>query len=115
MQLAARKVVRVFEPAVGAEMFAAALRGAGGGGMSMGLGEEMMSVEGEGGRVLNEIVWGNDVVVVGEEETGKVGSKAIGYEAVLEAGDGMFVPKGWWHSVRGVGEGIVGSANWWFR
>jgi len=34
---------------------------------------------------------------------------------VLEAGDGMFIPKGWWHSVKGVGKGIIGSANWWFR
>jgi len=117
VQLAGRKVVRVFEPAIGAEMFATAMRGAGGGEMGMGLGEEMMSVEGEGGRALNEAVWGNDVTVdeKGRGESERQGRKAIGFEAVLEAGDGMFIPKGWWHSVRGVGSGIIGSANWWFR
>jgi len=113
VQLAGRKVVRVFEPGVGEELFKVAMGAKGGKGM--GLGEEMMNSEGEGGRALNEVVWGEDVVVAGEEEMERDGDKAIGYEAVLEAGDGMFIPKGWWHSVRGVGEGINGSANWWFR
>ena len=74
-----------------------------------------MSAEAEDGRALNEVVWGDDVIVVEGGEMDGEGRRAIGYEAVLKAGDGMFIPKGWWHSVRGVGEGIIGSANWWFR
>jgi len=36
-------------------------------------------------------------------------------EATLGMGDALFIPKGWWHSVKGVGPGITASANWWFR
>ena len=53
VQLAGRKVVRVFEPGVGAELFKVAMGEKGGKGM--GLGEEMMNSEGEGGRALNEV------------------------------------------------------------
>ncbi|QDS74185.1 hypothetical protein FKW77_002009 [Venturia effusa] len=41
-----------------------------------------------------------------------------GFEAVLEPGDGCFIPAGWWHSLRGIPEeplGINASVNWWFR
>ncbi|EEH33344.1 hypothetical protein PAAG_04394 [Paracoccidioides lutzii Pb01] len=42
-------------------------------------------------------------------------TKTHGFEAHLDAGDGMFIPMGWWHSIKGVGEGITASVNWWFR
>jgi ribosomal protein L16 Arg81 hydroxylase len=34
-----------------------------------------------------------------------------GYEAHLEAGDGLFIPKGWWHSIKGIGEGVTASVS----
>jgi hypothetical protein len=30
---------------------------------------------------------------------------------VLEAGNGLFIPSGFWHSVRGVGEGVNASVS----
>ena len=61
-------------------------------------GEEMMV--GEEMRRLEEAVWGD---TDGE----------VGWEARLVSGDGLFIPMGWWHSVKGVGEGITGSVSRW--
>lgn len=38
-------------------------------------------------------------------------------EAQVEAGDALFVPKGWWHSVRSTHRDgrLNASVNWWFR
>ncbi len=38
-----------------------------------------------------------------------------GLETEVSLGDALFIPRGWWHSVKGVGEGITASVNWWFR
>jgi len=45
------------------------------------------------------------------------GEDTIGgaWQTELDAGDALFIPKGWWHSVKGLGDGINGSVNWWFR
>lgn len=53
-------------------------------------------------------------------EKGRVGAVVWeggldGFEVELGPGDGVFIPRGWWHAVRGSGEGVAGSANWWFR
>ena len=61
-------------------------------------------MQGEERRVLEKTVWGDEEV-----------EGPDGWEAELESGDALFIPKGWWHSVKGVGEGINGSVNWWFR
>ena len=40
------------------------------------------------------------------------------YQLDLNAGDALFIPKGWYHSIRGLGDhrnGVNISANWWFR
>jgi hypothetical protein len=100
VQLAGRKVVKLFAPNVGLEIFARVNKTLGGHCSSVIRGEEMMV--GEIKRALEEEVW---------ESTGKVS----GFEARLDRGDGLFIPKGWWHSIKGVGEGITGSVNWWFR
>ncbi|KAF8454219.1 hypothetical protein BGX38DRAFT_1174294 [Terfezia claveryi] len=42
-----------------------------------------------------------------EETTGTVGVR--GYKVRLGRGDGVFIPKGWWHAVRGVEEGEGGG------
>lgn len=70
-------------------------------------GEEMMQgAEMEG---LERVVWGDDL---GENQ----GDGVEGVEAELESGDGLYVPLGWWHSVRGIGTGanVSVSVNLWF-
>jgi hypothetical protein len=39
------------------------------------------------------------------------------YKASLEPGDTLFIPKGWWHSLRSTGAfgSVNASVNWWFR
>ncbi|KAJ8608664.1 hypothetical protein MRB53_039548 [Persea americana] len=67
----------------------------------MGMDEDMM--HGERRRAFEERIWGME-------------SESLpGFEVEVNAGDAVFIPKGWWHSVKGVGSGIVGSVNWWFR
>jgi hypothetical protein len=65
-------------------------------------GEEMM--QGKEKEVLEDVVWNSRNDVSGEC-----------WEAELSSGDGLFIPKGWWHSIKGVGTGMTGSVNWWFR
>ncbi|KAF2746490.1 Clavaminate synthase-like protein, partial [Sporormia fimetaria CBS 119925] len=98
VQLAGRKVLRLMRPGVGREVYLRAREGRGHANMR---GEEMMA--GEENRRLEKAVWGD------------VGGDVEGYEAVVESGDGLYIPLGWWHSVRGIGEGVNGSVNWWFR
>ena len=63
-------------------------------------GDEMM--EGPERDALDEAVWGDEV-------------RGEGYEAMVSCGDALFIPKGWWHSIKSVGSDISGSVNWWFR
>ena len=64
---------------------------------------EMM--EGEERTVLHNAVWANT------EPLDDL------HEADLGPGDALFIPDGWWHSVRSIGEAgqLNGSVNWWFR
>ncbi|CAG8379896.1 unnamed protein product [Penicillium salamii] len=92
VQLAGEKVVRLLAPNEGQAVFAgvrARLGKSGDRGAAAFRGEEMM----QGGEraLLDEVVWGSDG----------------GFEARLGAGDGLFIPKGWWHSIKGVGEGVT--------
>lgn len=103
VQLAGRKEVRLYAPEVGKQIFddvMGSLDRAGAGGTIRG--EEMMM--GKERREFEKAVW----------HGGGEGCE-VGYEVSLEAGDGLFIPKGWWHSIKGVGEGITASVNWWFR
>lgn len=101
LQLAGTKIVRLFEPEVGAGIFNRIQAKLGKGDSSVFRGEEMM--KGEEQRLLEAEVWSEeDRVVEGDLE---------GYEALLEGGDALFIPQGWWHSVKGVGDGITGSVS----
>lgn len=102
VQLAGRKCVRLYAPKAGNRIFSEVQELIGGSGTASMRGEEMM--KGEERRVLEEVVWGDER-----------GEGPDGWEAELEGGDALFIPNGWWHSVKGVGEGINGSVNWWFR
>lgn len=89
--------MRLFRPTDGDKVFARVQEAIGGRASATMRGEEMMrGVEWE---VLERAVWGDG-------EGGGV------FEAEVESGDGLFVPRGWWHSVKGVGEGMTGSVSW---
>jgi hypothetical protein len=97
VQLAGRKIIRMMKPQAGRDLY---MRVRAGSGHANLRGEEMMA-GGENAR-LEEAVW---------EEESEIGATVKGCEAVLESGDGLYIPLGWWHSVRGVGSGVNGSVS----
>ncbi|KAJ6439685.1 JmjC domain protein [Purpureocillium lavendulum] len=62
-------------------------------------------MEGDERAVLHEAVWNNE----------DLEDLLLGTE--LEPGDALFIPDGWWHSVKSTGTDgqLNGSVNWWFR
>ncbi|RPB27888.1 hypothetical protein L211DRAFT_845884 [Terfezia boudieri ATCC MYA-4762] len=80
---------------------------------SVGMGEERML--GRGRWQEERWVWGGngEEGEKGEEEkeetTGTV--RVRGYKVRLGRGDGVFIPKGWWHAVRGVEEKEEGGRS----
>jgi len=98
VQLASTKRVRLFRPSVGAGIFRGVQEKIGGQGSVVFRGEEMM--EGPERDVLDEAVWRD-----GRE----------GFEVEVSPGDALFIPKGWWHSIKSMGTGVTASVNWWFR
>lgn len=103
VQLAGRKVVRLLPPGDGLALFASVRRRIGKSadrGAAVFRGEEMM--QGEERELLEQAVWGSSDANNASGE---------GYEAHLEAGDGLFIPNGWWHSIKGVGEGVTASVR----
>lgn len=104
VQLAGQKVVRLLAPAEGQALFSAVRRELGqrGGKEAAAFrGEEMM--QGQERALLDEMVWG--VSASAGSESGHR------YEIQLGAGDGLFIPKGWWHSIKGIGEGVTASVS----
>lgn len=101
LQLAGRKVVRLFPPDMGATIFAGVQEKLGRNASSAFRGEEMM--QGPEKDLLEREVW--------EQK----GNGVDGHEAVLDHGEALFIPLGWWHSIKGVGKGVTASVNWWFR
>lgn len=101
-QLCSSKVVRTLPPSAGDQIFRGIQVRLGTSGSSRIRGDEMM--QGPERHLLHEAIWGEDAT-------------ADIQEARLDAGDALFMPKGWWHSVKsGFGDGrLNGSANWWFR
>ena len=101
IQLAGKKNVRLLDPEAGLEIFARVQAALGKSGSPAFRGEEMM--QGEEKALLESHVWDNAQLSHGQA--------SWGFEAYLERGDGLFIPKGWWHSIKGVGEGITGSVS----
>ncbi|KAG0632836.1 JmjC domain protein [Tuber brumale] len=100
VQLAGTKRVRMFEPDTGRGI----MHKFGGGVKRFRMPDEMMDGKHRG--ILENVVW--------REHEAKDG--VSGFEATVGPGDGVFIPKGWWHAIRSVGEdGAVVSVNWWFR
>ncbi|KUJ20339.1 Clavaminate synthase-like protein, partial [Mollisia scopiformis] len=100
VQLASRKRVRLFSPRIGMEIFRAVQMRIGRSGEGSLRGDEMM--EGPERGELERAVWGE-------------GGGDGGFEGLVEAGDALFIPRGWWHSVKSEAEGVNASVNWWFR
>lgn len=103
-QLHARKRVRLLAPQTGEMLFfevQARIRQQAS--SRIRTAESMM--QGLERQVLADAVWGDDVEMPGM------------LEATVEMGDRLFIPKGWWHSIRSVGDHgeLNGSVNWWFR
>lgn len=71
-------------------------------------GEEMM--KGAERKILHDLVWSPP-----SEDVKNDAVLQYAQEATLKCGQALFIPKGWWHSVKGVGSGVTASANWWFR
>ena len=101
VQLAGTKVVRLFRPDIGRAIFAKVQERVGGSASATMRGEEMMA--GAEKKALEQEVWNS-----GE------GSQFAytAWEAELSIGDGLFIPKGWWHSVKGTGVGMTGSVGY---
>ena len=104
VQIAGRKAVRIMESQTGGRVFDDVQRALGRDGSALFRGEEMM--KGKERMMLENFIW-DDEVELDESMSGGSG----GYEAIVGVGDGIFIPKGWWHSVRGIGEGITGSVG----
>lgn len=122
VQLAGKKTVRMFRPEVGRKLYEDVRAKLGKSpGMANMRGEEMMQEEEM--KALEHVVWNFD-------KSGDPNNKGV--EVELKKGDGMYIPLGWWHAVRGKGSGPVVSVscsasmldeyangclqvNWWFR
>ncbi|PGH02134.1 hypothetical protein GX51_04838 [Blastomyces parvus] len=124
VQMAGRKIIRLYAPDTGLKVFERVRQTIlrrhreDVNGIAVGdakfRGEEMM--QGLEKELLEKEVWGDTMEIGMDEESKNVNPEMReGFEAHLDAGDGMFIPMGWWHSIKGVGEGVTASVNWWFR
>jgi ribosomal protein L16 Arg81 hydroxylase len=97
VQLAGSKKIRLMKPDAGRDLFA---RVRASGSHANMRGEEMMA--GDENARLEDAVW---------NEESALGEDVQGWEATLESGDGLYIPLGWWHSVRGFGVGVNASVS----
>ncbi|KAI1974690.1 hypothetical protein LOZ53_003392 [Ophidiomyces ophidiicola] len=107
VQLAGSKHVRLLPPSAGLAIFncvSQRLGRNGGAGSAVFRGDDMMY--GPEKDLLEREIWG-------EQDTGSDVPAMYNdaYETVVHAGDGIFIPMGWWHSIRGVGMGITASVS----
>ncbi|KAJ8106803.1 hypothetical protein ONZ43_g6937 [Nemania bipapillata] len=102
-QLVGSKVVRIMEPEKGLTVFRDVHERLGTRGNSRFRGPEMMDGPERDG--LHRAVWDDP------------DPSASIWQGILGPGDALFIPKGWWHSFKSVGQAaeLNASANWWFR
>ena len=101
VQLAGEKAIRFLGPDTGKRIVDEVRKCDGMGNMR---GEEMM--QGEERRRLEDVVWGTKDHA--NDGTGASGGER--YEITLKGGDGVFIPKGWWHAVKGIGHGGISTS-----
>ena len=119
-QLAGSKRIRLLAPNEGQALLDGVREETGGRAGRM-RGDEMMR-PGPGGErdALEKAVW--------EAPSGSLEEGGWMWEGQLERGDALFIPRGWWHAVRGRArwdaaeepaehgqEKLNASVNWWFR
>lgn len=102
-QLCGSKSLRILPPAIGERLYFEVQVKIRQHGNSRIRTTEMM--EGDERAALYDAVWSNDELV------------ELLLETELGPGDALFIPDGWWHSVKSTGTDgqLNGSANWWFR
>lgn len=102
VQLVGTKEVRLLDPVAGLRTFANVQARLGGLDKvaEKHLGHELM--KGLGKDLHKAQIW-TDPVPLGHGE--------VIYEAQLEGGDALFIPNGWWHSIKGSGEGVTASVS----
>jgi len=100
IQLASRKRVRLFTPDIGSAIFREVQQRIKQHASSKFRGNEMM--EGPERIALEESTWGES-------------ASKDGFEVIVSPGDALFIPKGWWHSIKSIGSDLNASVNWWFR
>lgn len=101
VQLSGQKIVRLMAPEAGREVYEKVKLEMGRrDGMANMRGAEMMG--GEEMDKLERAVWGSEVT----------SGATTGVEAELESGDGLYIPLGWWHAVRGFGTGANASVSY---
>lgn len=120
IQLCSSKVVRLLPPGPGLAIYQIVQEHLGiRSGNSRMRGVEMME-EPAKSAFLNAVWWDQtmaDQEAMDDFEKRLAAPRAAIQEAVLGPGDALFIPKGWWHSVRSkLADGrLNGSLNWWFR
>lgn len=104
-QLCSSKVVRLLSPDLGQRVFFEAKVQTKQQAVTQGAIRSTEMMEGAEREVLHEAIWANEKL---EDRL---------HEADLDEGDVLFIPKGWWHSIKSVGSKghLNGSVNWWFR
>lgn len=95
VQMVGSKTVRIFRPEVGLGIFRRVRQKLGQNPYLMFRGDEMMSSPER--EVLEQAVW--------ETPNGE------GFEVQVLPGDALFIPKGWWHSIKSVGHGKNASVS----
>lgn len=94
LQLASSKIVRLFKPDVGAKVFRDVQERIRSDASAIFRGDEMM--QGPERIALENAVW-------------KCSKDMEGYEVVVRPGDALFIPKGWWHSIKSIGQNVTAS------
>lgn len=105
VQLVGQKVVRLLAPEDGQKVFAAVQESIGRTASAVFRGEEMM--KGEEKALFEARIWDDS------DQHGDV--DPAGFEVRLGRGDGLYIPRGWWHSVKGIGSGMTASVGEDFR
>lgn len=105
VQLVGQKIVRLLAPEDGQKVFAVVQESIGRTASATFRGEEMM--KGEEKALLEARIW---------DDSNQHGTlDPAGIEVLLGRGDGLYIPQGWWHSVKGIGSGMtasVGEVGW---
>ncbi|KAH8731182.1 hypothetical protein GQ44DRAFT_736272 [Phaeosphaeriaceae sp. PMI808] len=100
VQLSGKKLVRLLRPDIGRAVYEKVQAKLGRSGSANMRGEEMM--QGEEMEALENAVWNDEEFRPGQES---------GFEINLKRGDGLYIPLGWWHAVRGTGIGANASVS----